>query len=57
MGRPHPAPYLIKELSKDGGVPVLLSDDSHESAHLGRHFDEAEKLLAELDYKNRFSLK
>lgn len=54
IGRPHPAPYLIKELSKGGGVvPVVLSDDSHEPAHLGRHFDEAEKLLKELGYTNR----
>ncbi|MCM1324710.1 MAG: PHP domain-containing protein [Acetobacter sp.] len=54
IGRPHPAPYLIKELAKDGGVvPVVLSDDSHEPAHLGRHFDEAEKLLSELGYQNR----
>ncbi|MCM1324711.1 MAG: PHP domain-containing protein [Acetobacter sp.] len=57
IGRPHPAPYLIKELARSGDAPVLLSDDSHEPAHLGRHFDEAEKLLSELGYTNRFSLK
>lgn len=57
IGRPHPAPYLIKELAKGGGVvPVVLSDDSHEPAHLGRHFDEAEKFLADLGYVNRLQL-
>lgn len=56
IGRPHPAPYLIKELAKGGGVvPVVLSDDSHEPAHLGRHFDEAEKLLCKFGYTNRLS--
>lgn len=57
IGRPHPAPYLIKELAKGGGaVPVVLSDDSHEPAHLGRHFDEAEALLLELSYTNRLQV-
>lgn len=56
LGRPHPAPYLIKELAKNGGVPVLLSDDSHEPAHLGRHFEEAEQLLSEMNYTNRFKI-
>lgn len=55
--RPHPAPYLIKELAKYD-VPVLLSDDAHEPAHLGRHFAEAEQLLNSLKYseKARFRL-
>jgi histidinol-phosphatase (PHP family) len=57
INRPHPAPWMIKEMAKDGGlVPVLISDDSHYIEHIGRHFDKAEKLLQDLNYTNRFTL-
>lgn len=56
IGIPHPAPWIIKELVKDGRVPVLLSDDAHQPDHLGRHFDKAEALLKEYGCTNRFTL-
>lgn len=57
IGRPHPHPWMIKEMAKDGGlVPILISDDAHFKECLGQHFDEAEKLLADLNYTNRFTL-
>ncbi len=55
LGRPHPDVWMIKE-AKRLDVPVVLSDDAHKVEQIGRHFDEAEKLLEELDYTNRFSL-
>lgn len=57
INRPHPAPWLIKEMSKGGGVvPVLISDDAHYPEKIGNHFDKAEALLAEMNYTNRFGL-
>ncbi len=57
IGRPHPAPWMIKELAKDGGiVPIVISDDAHFTERLGQHFDDAEKLLTDLHYTNRFTL-
>lgn len=57
IGRPHPAPWMIKELAKDGGiVPIVISDDAHYKECLGQHFDDAEQLLEDLNYTNRFTL-
>lgn len=57
IGRPHPHPWMIKELAKDGGiVPIVISDDAHDKDCLGQHFADAEHLLEELNYTNRFTL-
>lgn len=57
INRPHPAPWIVKELSANGGlVPVLISDDAHSPERLGADFERAETLLAELNYTNRFTL-
>lgn len=56
INRPHPAPWIIKELAKTGDVPVLISDDAHDPSQLGQHFEKAEALLQELNYKPRFTL-
>jgi len=57
IGRPHPAPWMIKELAKDGGiVPIVISDDAHYKESLGQHFEDAEQLLKDLNYTNRFTL-
>ena len=57
IGRPHPHPWMIKEMAKDGGiVPIVISDDAHFTERLGQHFDEAEQLLSDLNYTNRFTL-
>lgn len=57
INRPHPDVWMIKELAKDGGlVPVLISDDAHHTEKLGRHFEQAEQLLQDLHYTNRFTL-
>ncbi len=49
INRPHPAPWIIKELAHSG-VKTVLSDDSHHPDHLGRHFAKAETLLEELGW-------
>lgn len=56
INRPHPTPWIIKELTKSSDVPVLLSDDAHAPEQLGQHFDKAEALLQELNYQPRFTL-
>ena len=57
LNRPYPHPWMIKELAKDGGiVPIVLSDDAHFKERLGQHFDDAEQLLKDLNYTNRFTL-
>ena len=56
INRPHPDVWMIKEMAKNGGaVPVLISDDAHYTEKLGRHFEQAEQLLQELNYTNRFT--
>lgn len=57
LNHPYPAPWMIKEMAKNGGiVPVVISDDAHFTERLGQHFDEAEQLLKDLNYTNRFTL-
>ena len=57
INRPHPDVWMLKEMAKGSGVvPILISDDSHYIDKIGRHFDEAEKLLSDLNYTNRFTL-
>lgn len=51
----YPAHWMIEEL-KAKNVPVVISDDAHFAENLGRNFIEAEALLSELNYKNRFRL-
>lgn len=56
INRPHPAPWLLKELSKNNQVPLLISDDAHSPDKIGNHFKKTEDLLKELNYTNRFTL-
>lgn len=56
INRPHPEPWILKELAKTNSVPILISDDAHRPESLTQHFNEAEDLLKSLNYTNRFSL-
>ena len=57
INRPHPDIWMIKEMSKNGGVvPTLISDDAHYTEKLGRYFEQTEQLLKDLNYTNRFTL-
>ena len=50
----HPATWMLKELNKRD-VPVIISDDAHDTAMLGQHFERAENLLSDIGYTQRFS--
>ena len=51
----YPARWMLEELNEKN-VPVVISDDAHFAENLGRNFEDAEALLSELNYKNRFRL-
>lgn len=51
----HPNTWMLRELCKRK-VPVLISDDAHHTSQIGQHFERAEKLLADLNCQNRFSM-
>lgn len=55
IGDYYPARWMLEEL-RDRDVPVLISDDAHATSQIGRHFEQAESYLQELNYTNRFSL-
>lgn len=54
-GEQHPHTWMLKELAKRD-VPIVISDDAHSVDLLGRYFSEAENLLSELHYTNRWKL-
>lgn len=51
----YPSCPLIEELCRQN-IPVVISDDAHDTHELGYCFDRAEKLLSELNYTNRWRL-
>lgn len=55
VGIQHPTTWMLKELCKRK-VPALISDDSHQTTQIGRHFDKAEQLLRECGCISRFNL-
>ena len=44
---PYPSKRILQMAARKD-VPVLLSDDAHNAKSLGRHFDEASRLIKEL---------
>lgn len=55
-GKPHPEEWMLKELQKRN-VPIVISDDAHSVNHIAAHYETAEKMLAEMNYTNRWKLK
>lgn len=51
----YPSREMLKELCRQN-VPVVISDDAHNTDELGYSFDKAEKLLSELGCTNRWRL-
>ncbi len=47
---PYPS-IRILEMAQKNNVPVLISDDAHETKNIGRHFDEARQLIKDLNLK------
>ena len=52
---PYPAPFIIKEL-KRLGFGAVISADCHKKENLDFHFAEAEQLLKECGFKERYVL-
>lgn len=51
----YPTHWMVKELCRRQ-VPVLISDDAHNTESLGENFSVAESLLQDLNYTTRFTL-
>lgn len=49
----YPSMWFIEQLGRRK-VPVLISDDAHSVSELGDHFEQAESLLASVNYPVRF---
>lgn len=47
---PYPSNRIL-QMIKNENVPVLISDDAHEIKNIGRHFDEARKLISDFNLK------
>ncbi len=54
-GEQHPALSFLQKFAL-AGVPVVISDDAHCTEHLAAGFEEAENLLASIDYNKRWRL-
>ncbi len=47
---PYPSNRILK-MAAENNVPVIISDDAHETKNIGRHFDEAGQLIRDLNLK------
>jgi len=47
---PYPSNRIL-QMAAQNKVPVLISDDAHETTKIGRHFDEAGQLIRDLNLK------
>ena len=48
---PYPAPFLLKEILKQGGK-IVLNSDSHDLNHLDFYFDESIEILRSTGFKH-----
>jgi len=48
---PYPSPRIMKLLA-EYNVPVLISDDAHDSARLADHFEQTEQMAKNYGIKN-----
>lgn len=53
--QPYPAAFLIRRL-RELEIPVIVSSDAHDAAHIGAYFDEMEELLRTLGFRERMEL-
>jgi HisJ family histidinol phosphate phosphatase len=47
---PYPSKRIL-EMAAQNDVPVIISDDAHETKNIGRHFDEARALIESLNLR------
>jgi histidinol-phosphatase (PHP family) len=50
VNEPYPSPRLLSLLRR-ADVPVIITADAHESAHLGGHYEEAREALLKAGYR------
>jgi histidinol-phosphatase (PHP family) len=50
LAEPYPSPQLLS-LLREAAVPVLVTADAHESAHLDGHYGEARRALLQAGYR------
>ncbi|MBQ7508488.1 MAG: hypothetical protein IJT52_04080, partial [Spirochaetales bacterium] len=53
--RPYPAPCILRRLLRLG-APVILSSDSHSTGTICYAFDETEKMLREIGFREQMQL-
>ena len=53
--RPYPAPFILKHLLEIG-APIILSSDSHSTSTICYAFDETEKMLREIGFREQMQL-
>ena len=51
----YPSLWFIKQLARRD-VPVIISDDAHSVNEIGNYFEEAESMLASVNYSARFRM-
>lgn len=52
---PYPSRSIMKMVAQRN-IPVLISDDAHRAAQIGRHFDRAEQFARRMGIKNFMTL-
>ena len=52
---PYPAPFILKRLL-ELKAPIILSSDSHSVKTIDCHFDETEKMLREIGFREQMQL-
>jgi len=55
FGHTYPSENILRNLIKQN-TPIVISDDAHQTSELGTYFEDAEKILKDLNCKNRFKL-
>ncbi len=54
-GAPYPKTRILQMVAA-ANIPVIISDDAHHISQIGRHFDDAERLIKSCGIENRLSL-
>lgn len=55
MGTVYPGPHILETITKTN-IPVIISDDAHQTSHIGSHFTDIEELIRQHGIKNRLNL-
>ena len=50
LGRPNPAPSILKRYKELGGKRITIGADAHNTKHIAHAFDQVETLLSSLGF-------